>query len=162
VTFAVEGYESRPGPRQSVFVFPTSVFVFPTSYVRTSRSPGRGDAGASCGGDGLSSIGRDVRLGKRLSGRLVGVSPELQPFPPSPMDEACVSFGTHDNRVRFLPTRPLRNRRGRRQSPHRHPPKLGAQTTIGLVRRVYEEGSCRIKRHCAACVPFGGPRRRRG
>jgi hypothetical protein len=57
VTFAVEGYESRPGPRQSVF-------VFPTSYVRTSRSPGRGDAGASCGGDGLSSIGRDGRLGQ--------------------------------------------------------------------------------------------------
>ena len=84
--------------------------------------------------------------------RLVSVSPELQPFPPSPMDEACVSFGTHDSLV--LPTRPLRNRPGPRQSPHRHPPKLGAQTTIGLVRRVYEEGPCRIKRHCARLCSF--------
>jgi hypothetical protein len=52
------------------------------------------------------------------------------------------------------PTRPLRNRPGPRQLPHRHPPKPGARTTTGLVRRVYEEGPCRIKRHCAACVPL--------
>ena len=48
-----------------------------------------------------------------------------------------------------LPTYPLRNRPRPRQSPHRHPPKSGARTTTGLVRRVYEEGPCRIKRHCA-------------
>src|SRR5262245_740527 len=88
--------------------------------------------------------------------RLVSVSPELQPFPPSPMDEACASFGTHDSRMQCLPTRPLRSRPGPRQSQHRHPPKPGARTTTGLVRRVYEEGPCRIKRHWAAYVPFGG------
>src|SRR4029077_1851046 len=49
----------------------------------------------------------------------------------------------------LVTTRPLRNRLGPRQSPHRHPPKSGARTTTGLVRRVYEEGPCRIKRHCA-------------
>jgi hypothetical protein len=32
--------------------------------------------------------------------RLVSVSPQLQPFQPSPMDEVCLSLGTHDNRVR--------------------------------------------------------------
>ena len=38
--------------------------------------------------------------------------------------------------------------------PHRHPPKSEARTTIGPVRRVYEEGPCRIKRNC----PFGEPK----
>src|SRR5215475_2821520 len=82
--------------------------------------------------------------------RLVSVWPELQPFPPSPMDEASTSFCTHD-KMRFLPTHPLRNRPGPRQSQHRHPPNPGARTTTGLVRRVYEEGPCRINDTAHLC-----------
>src|SRR5262245_52682982 len=68
-------------------------------------------------------------------------------------DEACASFANHD-KIGFLPKRPLRNRPGPRQSQHRHPPKPGARTTTGLVRRVYEEDPCHIQRHCAALRSF--------
>ena len=56
--------------------------------------------------------------------------------------------------LQFVPTRPLRNRPGPRQAPHRHPPKSGARTTTVLVRRVYEEGPCRINDTAPACVPL--------
>src|SRR5262245_55158305 len=68
-------------------------------------------------------------------------------------DEACASFANND-KIGFLPKRPLRNRPGPRQSQHRHPPKPGARTTTGLVRRVYEEDPCHIQRHCAALRSF--------
>src|SRR5262245_35709853 len=61
--------------------------------------------------------------------RLVSVSPELQPFPPSPMDEAWASFGTHD-KMRFLPTRPLRSRPGPRQSQHGNRPNQGREPPL--------------------------------
>ena len=78
--------------------------------------------------------------------RLVSVSPQLQPLQPSPRHNRCGSWLT----------RPLRNRPEPRQSTPRQTPKSRARTTTGLVRRVYEEGPCRIKRNCAASVPYAG------
>ena len=99
--------------------------------------------------------------------RLVSASPPLQLFPPSPAAALSPNLLAHDSwstehhcapmlrDCSSCPTRPLRNRPGPRQAPHRHPPKSVARTTTVLVRRVYEGGRpCRIKRNCAACVPL--------
>jgi hypothetical protein len=87
-------------------------------YSTDVRSTERGSSnktgiagGSECFGSRATANGLMVVL---EDFRLVSVSPELEPFQPSPMDEACASFGTHDTWVRFLPTRPLRNRPGPR------------------------------------------------
>jgi hypothetical protein len=65
--------------------------------------------------------------------RLVSVSPELQPFQPGPIDAACISLGTHDNRV---PAYTPITWSGSRQSPHRCPPIHRLPHTRRTPRRV--------------------------
>ena len=130
----------------------TGVFLFGHSIIPKSRRKAMArravcrSFGSRATANGFMAVLEDFRL--------VSVSPELEPFPPSPMDQAYASFGTHDSRMRFLPTPPLRNRPGPRQAQHRHLPKPGARTTTGLVRRVYEEGPCRIEHTAPLGFPF--------
>jgi hypothetical protein len=68
--------------------------------------------------------------------RLVSVSPELQPFPPSPMDEACLSLGTHNLfclHARHVIGQNPNSRIGTRPNQGREPPLIWS---VELMKKV--------------------------
>ena len=85
--------------------------------------------------------------------RLVSVSPELQPFQPGPMDAACLSLGTHDNRVRsclhahYVVGQDQDNRRiGTRPNQGREPPLVWF---VEFMKKVVHVESTTLRRLCS-------------